>query len=129
MTAGSSALEMLVPRPSEAISQRQSTLRVDWTKIASSVERNQLTGLKEKVAHDTGGALPGRFEVHQVDGVPVVVDGGHNAAGVSAAVAGASCCGRRCRRTRSPTRNRKYAPSAAIRPSWKRKSATIRTDG
>ncbi|HEX6708758.1 MAG TPA: cyanophycin synthetase, partial [Rubrobacter sp.] len=41
----------------------------------------------EKVAHDTGAALPGRFEAHEVDGVPVVVDGGHNSAGVSAAVA------------------------------------------
>ena len=32
------------------------------------------------------GALPGRFEVHEVDGVPVVVDGGHNARGVGAAL-------------------------------------------
>jgi len=32
------------------------------------------------------GALPGRFEVHEVDGVPVVVDGGHNASGVEAAL-------------------------------------------
>ena len=32
-------------------------------------------------------ALPGRFEVCEVDGVLVVLDGGHNAAGVSAALA------------------------------------------
>jgi dihydrofolate synthase/folylpolyglutamate synthase len=32
------------------------------------------------------GALPGRFETHEVDGVPVVVDGGHNASGVEAAL-------------------------------------------
>ncbi|HKH12374.1 MAG TPA: cyanophycin synthetase [Rubrobacter sp.] len=32
------------------------------------------------------GALPGRFEVHEVGGVPVVADGGHNAAGVGAAL-------------------------------------------
>ena len=32
------------------------------------------------------GALPGRFEVHEVEGVPVVVDGGHNASGVEAAL-------------------------------------------
>jgi dihydrofolate synthase / folylpolyglutamate synthase len=32
------------------------------------------------------GALPGRFEAHEVDGVPVVVDGGHNASGVEAAL-------------------------------------------
>ena len=44
-------------------------------------------GIKEKVAHDIWGALPGRFEVHEVDGVPVVIDGGHNAGGLSAAVA------------------------------------------
>jgi dihydrofolate synthase/folylpolyglutamate synthase len=30
------------------------------------------------------GALPGRFEAHLVDGVPVVVDGGHNPAGIAA---------------------------------------------
>lgn len=30
--------------------------------------------------------LPGRFEVHKVGGVPVVVDGGHNAAGIAAAL-------------------------------------------
>ena len=33
-------------------------------------------------------ALPGRFETHDVGGVPVVVDGGHNAAGVAAALSG-----------------------------------------
>jgi dihydrofolate synthase/folylpolyglutamate synthase len=32
-------------------------------------------------------ALPGRFEVHEVEGVPVVVDGGHNAAGIAATLA------------------------------------------
>ena len=34
------------------------------------------------------GALPGRFEVHEVSGVPVVVDGGHNPAGIEAALEG-----------------------------------------
>ena len=43
---------------------------------------------KERVAHATGEALPGRFEVHEVEGVPVIIDGGHNAAGVSAALEG-----------------------------------------
>ncbi|HET7273428.1 MAG TPA: cyanophycin synthetase [Rubrobacter sp.] len=56
--------------------------------VAESLLNRELPArVKEKVAHDIGGALPGRFEVHEVDGVPVVVDGGHNAAGVSAAVA------------------------------------------
>jgi dihydrofolate synthase/folylpolyglutamate synthase len=40
-----------------------------------------------KVALAFGQALPGRYEVCEVDGVPVVLDGGHNAAGVSAALA------------------------------------------
>jgi dihydrofolate synthase/folylpolyglutamate synthase len=40
----------------------------------------------ERVAIGVGGALIGRFEVHEVEGVPVVLDGGHNAAGVSAAL-------------------------------------------
>ena len=44
--------------------------------------------VKEKVALAVGKELPGRFEVHEVAGVPVVVDGGHNAAGLSAALAG-----------------------------------------
>jgi dihydrofolate synthase/folylpolyglutamate synthase len=32
------------------------------------------------------GALPGRFEAHEVGGVPVVVDAGHNVPGVEAAL-------------------------------------------
>jgi dihydrofolate synthase/folylpolyglutamate synthase len=39
-----------------------------------------------RVVRDVAGALPGRFEVHQVRGVPVVVDGGHNPSGVAAAL-------------------------------------------
>jgi dihydrofolate synthase/folylpolyglutamate synthase len=42
----------------------------------------------EKVARDVAKALPGRFEVHEAGGVPVVVDGGHNAEGISAALTG-----------------------------------------
>jgi dihydrofolate synthase/folylpolyglutamate synthase len=42
---------------------------------------------KEKIASDVAGTLPGRFEVLELDGVPVVLDGGHNVAGVSAAMA------------------------------------------
>jgi dihydrofolate synthase / folylpolyglutamate synthase len=44
--------------------------------------------VEQKVALAVGEALPGRFEVHEVGGIPVVVDGGHNAAGLSAALAG-----------------------------------------
>jgi dihydrofolate synthase/folylpolyglutamate synthase len=41
---------------------------------------------QEPVIQGVVGALPGRFETHEVDGVPVVVDGGHNASGVEAAL-------------------------------------------
>lgn len=34
------------------------------------------------------GVLPGRFEVHEFRGVPVIVDGGHNLPGLEAALAG-----------------------------------------
>jgi len=44
--------------------------------------------VEHKVALAVGEALPGRFEVHEVEGVSVVVDGGHNAAGLSAALTG-----------------------------------------
>lgn len=41
---------------------------------------------REAAALRVRGALPGRFEVHQIGEVPVVVDGGHNAAGLGAAL-------------------------------------------
>ena len=41
---------------------------------------------RERVMRAVVGALPGRFEAHEIGGVPVVVDGGHNAAGVGAAL-------------------------------------------
>ena len=43
-------------------------------------------GARERVFRDVVGTLPGRFEVHEVGGVPVVVDGGHNPSGVGAAL-------------------------------------------
>ncbi len=42
---------------------------------------------REAAALAVRDALPGRFEVHEVEGVSVVVDGGHNAAGIAAALA------------------------------------------
>jgi dihydrofolate synthase/folylpolyglutamate synthase len=54
--------------------------------VAESLLATSLpTGVRERVALAVGTSLPGRFEVREVDGVPVVLDGGHNAAGVSAA--------------------------------------------
>jgi len=41
---------------------------------------------REAVVRAVVGALPGRFEAHEVEGVPVVVDGGHNASGMEAAL-------------------------------------------
>jgi dihydrofolate synthase / folylpolyglutamate synthase len=37
-----------------------------------------------RAAGSVPGALPGRFEAHEVRGVPVVVDGGHNPSGIKA---------------------------------------------
>jgi dihydrofolate synthase / folylpolyglutamate synthase len=39
-----------------------------------------------RVVRDVAGTLRGRFEVHEVRGVPIVVDGGHNPSGVAAAL-------------------------------------------
>lgn len=44
------------------------------------------TGERRRALGVVCGALPGRFETHEVGGVPVVVDGGHNPAGVEAAL-------------------------------------------
>jgi dihydrofolate synthase/folylpolyglutamate synthase len=52
------------------------------------LEKSLPAEVEKKVARAVGEALPGRFEVHEVEGVPVVVDGGHNVAGLSAALAG-----------------------------------------
>jgi dihydrofolate synthase/folylpolyglutamate synthase len=41
---------------------------------------------RERAARGIYGALPGRFEIHEVRGVPVVVDGGHNPSGIRAAL-------------------------------------------
>jgi dihydrofolate synthase / folylpolyglutamate synthase len=41
---------------------------------------------REQAARSVLGALPGRFERHEVCGVPVVVDGGHNQSGIKAAL-------------------------------------------
>jgi len=51
------------------------------------LDRELPDAVREAAAIAVGDALPGRFEVHEVEGVPVVVDGGHNAAGVAAALA------------------------------------------
>lgn len=41
---------------------------------------------RERVGRRLEGVLPARFEVHEVEGVPVVVDGGHNPSGLEAAL-------------------------------------------
>jgi dihydrofolate synthase / folylpolyglutamate synthase len=53
---------------------------------AADVLLDRVLGREERkqAARSVLGALPGRFEVHEVGGVPVVVDGGHNPPGVRA---------------------------------------------
>lgn len=51
--------------------------------VGRTLNEETLTRVLRKVR----GMLPGRFEVRELGGVPVVVDGGHNPAGVRAAVA------------------------------------------
>jgi dihydrofolate synthase / folylpolyglutamate synthase len=63
-------------------------VRLGISVAESLLERSLPAGVEQKVARAVGEGLPGRFEVHQVEGVPVVVDGGHNTAGLSAALAG-----------------------------------------
>jgi dihydrofolate synthase/folylpolyglutamate synthase len=53
----------------------------------SLLEKDLPVEVEAKVALAVRDALPGRFEVCEVGGVPVVLDGGHNTAGVSAALA------------------------------------------
>jgi dihydrofolate synthase/folylpolyglutamate synthase len=48
--------------------------------------RSLTAGERERAARSLPGALPGRFEAHEVRGVPVVVDGGHNPSGIRAAL-------------------------------------------
>jgi dihydrofolate synthase / folylpolyglutamate synthase len=56
--------------------------------VAESLAGTSLSGeVKQKIASGVAETLPGRFEVLEFDGVPVVLDGGHNAEGVSAALA------------------------------------------
>jgi dihydrofolate synthase/folylpolyglutamate synthase len=56
--------------------------------VAESLVGTSLSGAaREKVGSAVAQTLPGRFEVRELDGVPVVLDGGHNVAGVSAALA------------------------------------------
>ncbi|QIN83120.1 hypothetical protein GBA63_11035 [Rubrobacter tropicus] len=43
-------------------------------------------GARSRAFRAVAGALPARFEEYRVDGVPVVVDGGHNVSGVEAAL-------------------------------------------
>jgi len=63
-------------------------VRLGLAIAASLLEERLPAEVEQKVALDVREGLPGRFEAHEVDGIPVVVDGGHNGAGISAALAG-----------------------------------------
>lgn len=56
-------------------------------RVAEAIADRRLEAAGRKaVARRVAGVLPARFEVHVVRGVPVVVDGGHNVAGIRAAL-------------------------------------------
>jgi dihydrofolate synthase / folylpolyglutamate synthase len=78
---GSPSLSGLAPYEADDV-------RLGISVAESLLERNLPAGIEQKVAQAVAEALPGRFELHEVEGVPVVVDGGHNAAGLSAALSG-----------------------------------------
>ena len=63
-------------------------VRLGITVAESLLGKSIPADFEQKVALAIGEALPGRFDVHEVEGIPVVVDGGHNAAGLSAALDG-----------------------------------------
>jgi dihydrofolate synthase/folylpolyglutamate synthase len=63
-------------------------VRLGITVAESLLGKSIPADVEQKVALAVGEALPGRFDVHEVEGIPVVVDGGHNAAGLSAALDG-----------------------------------------
>ncbi len=44
------------------------------------------TQIERRILQQVEGVLPGRFEVHELEGVPVIVDGGHNTGGLEAAL-------------------------------------------
>jgi dihydrofolate synthase/folylpolyglutamate synthase len=48
--------------------------------------RALIEAARARAAGSVAGALPGRFEVHEVRGVPVIVDGAHNLSGINAAL-------------------------------------------
>ena len=50
------------------------------------IDRTLTREEQARVARGLAGALPGRFETHEVRGVPVIVVGGHNQAGVAATI-------------------------------------------
>lgn len=59
-------------------------LRAAEELLCRRLSRNE----RSRAVRALAGALPGRFELHEFRGVPVVVDGGHNPSGVVAALEG-----------------------------------------
>ena len=76
--------EMPVPGDLPPYAARDAQLGI---RAAEVLLDRALTGeQREQAARSVPGALPGRFETHEVRGVPVVVDGGHNPSGIRAAL-------------------------------------------
>jgi len=74
---------------------------VEWDRLAPYAARDAALGLRaaevvlgralgererKEALERAAGVLPGRFEVHEREGVPVVVDGGHNPPGIRATI-------------------------------------------
>ena len=51
------------------------------------LDRSLSIQVRERIEHQVESVLPARFEVYDLEGVPVVVDGGHNPSGLEAALA------------------------------------------
>lgn len=57
------------------------------TRVAEIIADQELDpAVRNEIAQRVVRTLPARFEVHEVGGVPVVVDGAHNVAGIEAAL-------------------------------------------
>jgi dihydrofolate synthase/folylpolyglutamate synthase len=83
---GVESTDLLSPAVLPPYAARDARLGLRAAEVLLGRELTRGEGLE--IVGAVAGALPGRFETHEVEGVPVVVDGGHNAAGVEAALEG-----------------------------------------
>ena len=55
--------------------------------IEELLDRPLGASVQQRISRQVEGLLPARFEIYELEGVPVVVDGGHNPSGLEAALA------------------------------------------